>query len=46
VITAAGITDRIRLLEALTLALLLEKQLLRAAEDPLLYAERRFAATS
>ena len=40
-ITAAGISDRIRRLEPLTLALLREKQLLRRAEDPLLYAERR-----
>ncbi len=40
-ITAAGIADRIRRLEALTLALAREGQLLRAAEDPLLYAERR-----
>jgi hypothetical protein len=41
VITAAGIADRIRRLEALTLALAREGQLLRTAEDPLLYAERR-----
>ncbi len=41
VITAAGIADRIRRLEALTLALAREGQLLRAAQDPLLYAERR-----
>ncbi len=40
-ITAAGIADRIRRLEALTLALAREGQLLRAAQDPLLYAERR-----
>jgi hypothetical protein len=41
VITAAGIADRIRRLEALTLALAQEGQSLRAAQDPLLYAERR-----
>jgi hypothetical protein len=41
VVTAAGIADRIRRLEALTLALAREGQLLRAAEDPLLFAERR-----
>jgi hypothetical protein len=41
VISAAGIADRIRRLELLTLALCREGQLLRAAEDPLLYADRR-----
>jgi hypothetical protein len=40
-ITNAGISDRIRRLEALTMALAREGQLLRAAQDPLLYAQRR-----
>jgi hypothetical protein len=39
--TPAGITARVRRLEALALALARECQLLRAAQDPLLYAERR-----
>jgi hypothetical protein len=41
VITDANIADRIRRLEALTLALAREWHLLRACQDPLLYAERR-----
>jgi hypothetical protein len=40
-IMPAGINARIRRLESLALALALECQLLRAARDPLLYAERR-----
>ena len=40
-ITLVGIAARVRRLEALALALVRECQLLRAAQDPLLYAERR-----
>jgi hypothetical protein len=40
-ITPAGIVARVRRLETLGLALARECQLLRACQDPLLYADRR-----
>jgi hypothetical protein len=39
--TAADLTARIRRLEKLVMSLMVEQHLVRKAEDPLLYAERR-----
>jgi hypothetical protein len=40
-ITPSGIVERVRRLEALTMALARERLLIGAAQDPMLYRERR-----